>query len=61
MSDSLNFFSKALFGIEGGGVMPNRYADLILPTDGTQDTLEGNIEQSKAIKNKFLKDLGGNT
>ena len=59
MSDSLNFFSKALLGVEGGGALENRYADYLAPTDGTTDTLEANAERSESIKNKFLKDLGG--
>ena len=59
MSDSLNFLSRVICGVEGGGALANRYADIIVPDSDTQGTLESNKERSEEIKTKFLKDLGG--
>ena len=58
MSDSLNFLSKVICGVEGGGALQNRYADFI-SNEVTEETIEDAQEQSKAIVNKFMKDLGG--
>ena len=58
MSDSLNLFARAVcyHGEQGGGALQERFFEWLHPAQDHQPEMT-----AEQIKDKFLKDLGGNS